>query len=67
MHMTDAPKAVAAEEDRFSGFSSDELLRRARVLRQVAEREHPRERHRLNRLALDLEDAARQRRAGEGK
>ena len=41
--MTDAPKAVAAEEDRFSGFSSDELLRRARVLRQVAEREHPRE------------------------
>lgn len=45
--------------DRYAGFSSDELLRRARLLRDIAEKSAVRDRHRLNRLALEHEDAAR--------
>ena len=48
-----------ATQEQFSGFSSGELLRRARTLREIAERETPRERRRLERLALEHEDAAR--------
>ena len=44
---------------RYTGFSSGELLRRARVLREIAEKSAVRDRHRLNRLALEHEDAAR--------
>lgn len=59
--MIDRPDTTA---DRFSGFSSNELLRRARVLRDVAEKEPMRERRNLERLALDHEDAARRMRSG---
>ena len=58
----------SADRCRFAGFSSAELLRRARVLRDIAEDEPPRKRHQINRLALEHEDAARRARgivAGE--
>ena len=50
--------ATMRDRSRFSGFSSAELLRRARVLRDVAASD-PLERTRLERLSLDHEDAAR--------
>jgi hypothetical protein len=46
------------DRDRFAGFSSDELFRRAQVLRDVAAADKW-ERTRLEQLARDHEDAAR--------
>ena len=48
-------------DDQFAGFSSDELLRRARVLREIAETDKW-ERGRLVALAEKHEDAARRAR-----
>lgn len=44
---------------KYDGFSSDELLRRAMVLREIANKEPPTERRRLERLALEHENYAR--------
>lgn len=46
--------------DRYAGFSSNELLRRARILREIAQQERkPRDRRHLEELALEHEDEAR--------
>lgn len=46
------------DHERFAGFSSGELLRRARALRDCAYSD-PVERRRLERLAFEHEEAAR--------
>lgn len=46
------------DAQRFAGFSSGELLRRARSLRDIADAD-PVERTRLTRLAFEHEEAAR--------
>lgn len=56
--MSDAQNETTRDRERFAGFSSAELLRRARVLRDVAEAD-PKERRRLDRLAFEHEEAAR--------
>jgi hypothetical protein len=56
--MADQPETASRDRERFAGFSSMELLRRARVLRDIAESD-PLERRRLERLASDHEEAAR--------
>jgi hypothetical protein len=52
------------DRERFTGLSSDELLRRARTLRDIAT-SNPLERKRLERLAFDHEEAARLLRSEE--
>ncbi len=46
------------DRERFAGFSSGELLRRARVLRDIAASDRQ-ERRRLDQLAFEHEEAAR--------
>lgn len=45
---------------KYAGFSNEELLRRARVLRDIASGELPVDRRKLEKLALEHEDAARE-------
>lgn len=52
---------------KYAGFTSDELLRRARLLRDIADGELPVERRKLEKLALEHEDAAREVRRRWGK
>jgi hypothetical protein len=49
--------------DHYAGFSSAELLRRARVLRDIAKGSSIKERRRFDNLAWEHEEAARKVRA----